>query len=108
MSVIRFMSLRELRNETGKIKEILSNDGKIIVTNKGKPMSLMLDVNEQNFEETLAIINQIKLSRAITNIRTSAQENGAADMTMDEINDEIALYRKEKRDKLASQTADNV
>ena len=70
MSATRFMSLRELRNETGKIKDILSDNGKIIITNKGKPEALMLDVNEQNFEETLLLINQIRLSRAISNRMT--------------------------------------
>ena len=108
MNATRFMSLRELRTETGRIKEILSDNGKIIITNKGKPEALMLDVNEQNFEETLSLINQIRLSRAISNIRATAQKSGASDMTMEEINNEIAQYRKEKREKSAAQGAEDV
>ena len=108
MNTTRFMSLRELRNETGKIKEILANNGKIIITNKGKPEALMLDVDEQNFEETLSLINQIRLSRAISNIRETANKNGTADMTMDEINEMITESRKERREKSAKQGKQNV
>jgi len=79
---------------------MLINDGKIVVTSNGKPKAIMVQVNETDFEDTLAILNQIKLSKAINNIRMSAQHSGASEMTLDEINAEIAQSRKDKRERV--------
>ena len=97
MGSMNFVSFRELRTSTGKINDMLTDNGKIVVTSNGKPKAIMLQVNETDFEETLAIINQIKLARAINNIRTTAVKNGVSEMTLDEINAEIYASRREKR-----------
>ena len=95
-----FISLRELRTSTSKINDMLTDDGKIIVTSNGKPKAVMIQVNENDFEETLAVLNQIKLAKAINNIRRAAQSSGASEMSLDEINAEIAQARKERRERL--------
>jgi len=97
---LKFLSYRELRTSTSKIKEALTADGKIVVTNNGKPEALMLQVDETNFEETLSLLNQLKLTRAINNLQQSAQNNGVAEMSLDDINAEIAQTRKEKKERL--------
>jgi len=104
MSGMNFVSFRELRTSTAKINDMLTDNGKIVVTSNGKPTAVMIQVNENDFEETLAVLNQIKLTRAINNLRTSAQRSGAAEMTLEEINAEIALSRKERRERTASGT----
>jgi PHD/YefM family antitoxin component YafN of YafNO toxin-antitoxin module len=96
-----FVSFRELRNSTAKINDMLTDDGKIVVTSNGKPKAIMIRVGETDFEETLSIINQIKLAKAINNIRAAAERNGVADMTMEEIDAEIRQSRKERRERLA-------
>jgi len=97
MGNMNFVSFRELRTSTGKINDMLAGNGKIVVTSNGKPKAIMLQVSESDFEETLVIINQIKLARTINNIRSSARSNGASAMTLTEIDAEIQASRKEKR-----------
>jgi hypothetical protein len=46
---MKFLSIRELRANTGQLKEMLSGDGKIILTTNGKPAALMIEVNEDSF-----------------------------------------------------------
>jgi len=104
MSGMNFVSFRELRTSTAKINDMLTDNGKIVVTSNGKPTALMIQVNESDFEETLAVLNQIKLTRAINNIRASAQRSGTAEMTLEEINAEIALSRKERRERKVTGT----
>jgi hypothetical protein len=79
---------------------MLTDDGKIVVTSNGKPKAIMIRVGETDFEETLSIINQIKLAKAINNIRAAAERNGLSDMTMEEIDAEIKQSREEKRERL--------
>jgi len=42
-------------------------------------------------------VHMTKMKNAIQSMREQSKENGNADMTMDEINAEIAAYRQEKR-----------
>ena len=100
MSGLSFLSFRELRASTVRINEMLNDDGKIIVTANNKPRALMIQVSESSLEETLDLIRQVRLTRAINNIRLSAQQSGASEMTMDEINAEIAEVRRERRERL--------
>ena len=97
MSGMSFVSFRELRTSTAKINEMLTDNGKIVVTSNGKPTAVMIQVNESNFEETLSVLNQIKFTKAINNLRATAKQSGAAEMTLEEINTEIALSRTERK-----------
>jgi len=105
MGSMNFLSMRELRTSTAQINDMLIDDGKIVVTNNGKPRALMIQVSETDLEETLSLLNQVKLTRAINNIRLSAERSGASEMTMDEINAEIAQARKERRERQSKEAA---
>ena len=98
---LSFVSFRELRTSTRRINDMLSNDGKIIVTNKGKPAAIMLQVNETTLEDTLAMINQIRLSKVVNNMRLSAINNNTSEMSIEEINAEIKQSRLEKQKRLS-------
>jgi len=50
---MKFLSMRELRTATGEIKDILADDGKIIVTSSGKPAAFMVAIDEDSFEDVL-------------------------------------------------------
>jgi len=99
MSAMRFMSIRELQKSGGEMKEALANDDKIVITTAGKPTALMIRVGETDFEETLTLLNQVKLAKSIRDMQRTAVRNGLENMTMEEIDAEIAQYRKEKREK---------
>ena len=94
---MNFVSFRELRTSTARINEMLTDDGKIVVTSNGKPKAIMIQVDESDLEDTLAMLNQVHLARSIRNIRAAAQSSGAAKMTPDEINSEIMQSRKERK-----------
>ena len=54
----------------------------------GIPFSMILD--EKNFDSEVA-------TKAMKNMNESAKKKGTSEMTLDEINAEIAAYRKERR-----------
>lgn len=94
---MKFMSVRELRSSTAKLDEVLEKDGSIVVTNSGKPAYLMLGVDEESFEDTILDIARIRALRATRRIRDKAEETGRNTMTMNEIDEEIAASRKERK-----------
>ena len=97
---LNFLSFRDLRTSTSRINNMLSNDGKIIVTNQGKPAAIMLQVDESTLEDTLTLINQLRLSKTINKMRLSAERSGASEMSLDDVNKEIARSREEKHKRL--------
>jgi antitoxin (DNA-binding transcriptional repressor) of toxin-antitoxin stability system len=99
MGSTAFMSFRELRTSTNKINEMLTDNGKIIVTNNGKPAAFMIAINESTLEDTLNDWKQIQGLRALRALQNQAMQNGLSEMTLDEINDEIADTRRERNER---------
>ena len=97
MGAMRFMSVRELAKSTNQLKEALTDDGKVVLTSAGKPTALMIQVSEANFEETLTLLNHLMLSKSVRDMRQIAAQNGLENLSMAEIDQEIAQYRAEKR-----------
>jgi len=90
------MSIRELRSSTSRLKEILSVDGKIVLTTNGKPAALLLDLDEDTMEEVLIDFRIAQSRRAIRKMQDQSVHSGNNNMTLDEINNEIASARREK------------
>ena len=67
------------------------------MTNHGKPVALVIRINESNFEETLAQVNHMEGLQALRDLQAQAKAAGTDRMTLDEINLEIAAVRKGRR-----------
>jgi hypothetical protein len=91
---MQFLTTSELRKPEAWRS---AHDDKSVVTNHGKPIVIMLPVTPENFEDTLDLISQVEAMRAMTRIQRAAQRSGVSEMTLDEINAEIAQSRKERK-----------
>ena len=92
---MNFYTVRDLRVMPKSIWENLSDGNEVIITNNGKPTALMLDISDDNFEETLRAVKQAQAMMTINTMRKRAAEAGF--MTDDEINAEINAARDETR-----------
>ena len=53
MSQMKFLSIRELQQQGSAIKDVLSDNGKIVITSNGKPIGFTVGVDESTLEEVL-------------------------------------------------------
>jgi hypothetical protein len=83
--------------QIAQVGRMLANEDKIILTRKGKPSALMLSIDEDTLEATLQDLRRVKAKRDLFNLQMQAINNGTSEMTMDEINAEIMLARKERQ-----------
>lgn len=90
---MQFYSVRELRSTTA-IWDNLAKNGQAVITNNGKPKALLLDISEDDFEETLLAIKQAKAMIAFNSMRAKSAKNGF--MSDEEIEKEIAEARSGK------------
>jgi len=86
-----FLSVRELRASSREIWQKLSRDGKMVITNNGKPAALLLDLSREDLEETLDTIRQVRAQKLFNRIRAEAEKRGY--LSEKEIETEIRAAR---------------
>jgi hypothetical protein len=92
---MKFVSVRELRNSPGKVWKRLENDD-LVVTANGKPVGLLLEVDEGSFERTLAAVRRARGLLALSEIRARAAAAGSARLPAGAIAREIAAVRRQR------------
>jgi hypothetical protein len=90
---MEFLSIRELSKSPRDVFTRLSQDGKAILTNNGKPQALLFKIDGKSFEKTLELLQKLEFMQNLTEMRLTSMRNGNADMTLEEINAEIAAAR---------------
>jgi len=96
---MEFMTVRELSKSPKETLTRLSKDGKAVLTNNGKPQALIIKIDGDRFEQTLSLLQKLEFMQNLTEMRLTSLRNGNADMSLDEINTEIAAARKSRRKK---------
>jgi antitoxin (DNA-binding transcriptional repressor) of toxin-antitoxin stability system len=72
---MKFVSIRELRNRPGFVRELAQKED-LVLTANGKPIALLLGVEEGELEETTRLIRQARAQRALSRMRRQAAKRG--------------------------------
>ena len=73
---MEFLSVREFRLSSRNAWSRLSRDGKLVITNNGKPTALLLDISNEDLEETLVTLQHVKAMRLFNQMRSMAERRG--------------------------------
>jgi prevent-host-death family protein len=93
---MRFISMRELRNQSGRIPEAVAEETLTLTVN-GKPVALIVGLGEGDDPVELErLIRQVRAQWAVSRIRKRAQRTGADRMSPEEIEEEIRQARAER------------
>ncbi len=90
---MNLIAINELKSPR-LLKEKLANQHELLLTSSGKPIAVIMEI--QNAEDAEAEIQNIKDARsrlALTKIRESAQEYGSDKMNLSDINEIIKKVR---------------
>lgn len=93
---MRFISVRELRNNSGKVWRDLPAEQELIVTSNGKPVALLSAVDGDHLEESLAALRRAKAMVATDAMQQHALRKGLDTMSLEEINTVIRAVRRER------------
>jgi hypothetical protein len=91
-----YISVRELRSAPKQIWDKLAQDGRLVLTNNGKPQALMLAIDGSTIDETLVAFEQAETMRLLNSIHLDSVKKGTDTMSLEEINAEIAATRTER------------
>ncbi len=96
---MKFVSIRDFRNQTARIRKELAVEHEIVVTANGKPMAILADVDEESVEKRLEALRRERVQRMLNRIRVRSKTEKVDQMNMKEIDAEIAKARRERRAK---------
>ncbi|HEV3049593.1 MAG TPA: type II toxin-antitoxin system prevent-host-death family antitoxin [Longimicrobium sp.] len=93
---MRYMSIRDLRNQSGLIQRSVAEEP-VTLTSNGRPFALVVGLEEsEDPGELERLIRQARAQWAVSRIRRQAQAAGLDKLTMEEIDEEIRLARAER------------
>lgn len=93
---MKFVSTRELRNRPGFVRELARKDD-LVLTANGKPIALLLGVEEDDLEDTARAIRQAKAQQALSRMRGQAASRGLDRTSLSTINAEIDAARRKRK-----------
>lgn len=91
-----FVSIRDMRARPGEVWQQLQDEGDLIVTSSGRPFALMIAAEGEDVEELLIALRRARAQLAVSRMRQHAANAGLENMSLDEINAEIAQARAER------------
>ena len=94
---MKFVSIREFRNNTAAIRKSLAEEHEIVLTANGKPVALLADVDENSFEDRLKDLRRSRDLALLHRIQAKSKAKGLDKMTMEQIDAVIAKARRGMR-----------
>ena len=94
---MKFVTVRELRSSTARLRKSLQKDREIVVTVNGRPFALMTPVEPDTVEEEVLALRRARAQVALSRARAKAKADGLDRMSMDKIDTVIASARRERR-----------
>ena len=93
---MKFVSSREIRVNPKPAIEAAKDRDEVVITSRGKPVTLLVGVEDGDLEETLRLFRRAKAQAAVSRMHDSAEQEGLADMDQAEVEAEIAAARSER------------
>jgi antitoxin (DNA-binding transcriptional repressor) of toxin-antitoxin stability system len=69
----------------------------LVLTADGKPVAMILGIENEDLEETAQAVRQVKAQRALSRLRRSAAKSGASKLSDSDINREIQSARGKRK-----------
>jgi antitoxin (DNA-binding transcriptional repressor) of toxin-antitoxin stability system len=93
---MKFVSTRELRNRPGAVREMAQKED-LVLTADGKPIAILLGVENEDLEESLVVLRQARAQRALSRMRSSASRLGLAPLSAGDVEREIRAVRRQRK-----------
>lgn len=91
---MKTLSIRELRNRPGAAQSDLDENREIVLTAHGRPVALMLSLEDNALDETLETVRLARGQMALRALRREAREQGLDRLSMQDIDGLVAETRQ--------------
>ncbi len=91
---MKFISARELRLKPGDVWKAAKAEKDLVITANGRPIAILTGVNEDTFEQELAVIRRARALFALEKLHRESVRKGKNRLSDKEIQSEIDSARK--------------
>ena len=91
---MKFVSVRELRLKPGDVWKAAKVEKDLVITANGRPIAILTGVDENTFEQELAIIQRARALTALDRLHRKSVQKGTHTMSEKEIQAEIDDVRR--------------
>ena len=93
---MRFVSVRELRNQSALVWKVLSEEKDLVITSNGKPIALLSAMVEEDLEVSLGAVRRARAQAAVTALQQTSLQTGTDCLSLEDVNAEINVARRER------------
>ncbi|MEK7744403.1 MAG: type II toxin-antitoxin system Phd/YefM family antitoxin [Elusimicrobiota bacterium] len=93
---MHFVNIRDFRLNSSSILHE-SGEDPAVVTYRGKPVALLVYIDETHLETMIHAIRAARLRTTVDKLRDAARRSGADEVSAARVAEEIRSYRKSKR-----------
>ena len=92
----KWLASREFSAHPGRALAAVSRSGRVLVTANGKPKAIMIPTSEDTYAQDMEMLDRVSLAQAVESIRSESVVNKTDEITMAEIDAEVAAVRKSR------------
>ncbi len=97
MNTVQFVSMREFTASPKETQAKLAASNELVVTNNGTPTMLVIDITNKDFLKMIDYLRRQEALDILHEAQMASVRNGTDKLTMEDIDAEIAAYRREAR-----------
>jgi len=91
---MKFVTVGDLRTHPGEVWRQLDDEQELVLTSNGRPIALLVEIGEDQLEETLEAVRRARAQVAASNMRRHAASEGLDTLSEEIIEDEIVAARR--------------
>lgn len=95
--MVSFITTRELSKQPGRVMRKTSAEGPQVITQNGVPAAYLVPASGNGIEADLDALRRLMMGRTLDTAQAQSARAGTSELTMDDINAEIAAARSERR-----------
>ena len=91
------ITVSELKRKPKEQWREVAKAGDLVVTEQGEPVAVLLPIDAKSLEPTLSTLRSVRALRAQAALQEAARQNSTHELTIAEIDEEIAAARQARR-----------
>lgn len=94
---MKMIASRELSAKPSAVWADLQSEGAVVITKDGQPVGIITPTSSATLLEDMQEITFAKARQAVTELRQHSATNSANEMSMEEIDAEIRVFREKRK-----------
>ena len=99
LSIMSTISVSDLQKKPAKQWLQSARKGDLVITSKGQPVAVLIRIPSASMESTRALLRSVRALQAQASLQQAAAASGASELSMPDIDAEIAASRRALRRK---------